>query len=182
MKKSAEQTLLEIFGDPLELVYGTKIGDVEGISDVGAVGVRGVSEDAVVCRVCGEMPIGGSCGCDHSSGEDEDTVCPGCGMMVVDGECGCSHDAVCPSCGQMPPEVDAGCSCGLMEGVNKQCMQCGMNEAMCECGSQMKETDLEEVAPEGYEDVVMALKKEPNVDNPWAIAWSMKNKGIKPEG
>jgi hypothetical protein len=35
--------------------------------------------------------------------------------------------------------------------------------------------------PKGYEDVVKALKKEPDVDNPWAVAWSMKSKGIKPK-
>lgn len=40
--------------------------------------------------------------------------------------------------------------------------------------------ELEEVTPPGYEKVVRALKKDKNVDNPWAVAWSMKNKGIKP--
>lgn len=150
-----QKALLEMFGEPLDSIYGKKIGDVEGISDIGAVGVRGVSEDAVVCPACGEMPIGGSCGCADSD--------------------------VCPTCGQMPPQVDAGCSCGLTESVENQCFQCGMNEAMCECWSQMKETDLDEVAPQGYEDIVKALKKEPGVDNPWAVAWSMKNKGIEPK-
>lgn len=32
------------------------------------------------------------------------------------------------------------------------------------------------VAPPGKEDVVKALKKEPGVDNPWAIAWSQYDK------
>jgi len=67
-----------------------------------------------------------------------------------------------------------------MEGAEKQCVQCGMNEAMCECGPRMKEANLDEVTPTGYEPVVRALKKEPDVDNPWAVAWSMKKKGIKP--
>jgi len=49
----------------------------------------------------------------------------------------------------------------------------------CECG--MNEAELDEVAPEGYEDIVKALKKEPEVDNPWAVAWSMKKKGIEPK-
>lgn len=36
---------------------------------------------------------------------------------------------------------------------------------------------VDEVTPPGGEKVVKALKKNPNVDNPWAVAWSMKNKG-----
>lgn len=35
------------------------------------------------------------------------------------------------------------------------------------------------VTPPGSEDVVKALKDEPGVDNPWAVAWSMYNKGDK---
>jgi len=95
MKKNVDQTLLEMFGYPIEPIYGTKIGDVKDISNVGAIGVRGVSEDAVVCPACGEMPIGGSCGCDNSE--------------------------VCPTCGQMPPQVDAGCSCGWKASTNNAC-------------------------------------------------------------
>jgi hypothetical protein len=34
-----------------------------------------------------------------------------------------------------------------------------------------------EVAPPGGEKVVKALKKQGSVDNPWAVAWAMKNKG-----
>lgn len=37
--------------------------------------------------------------------------------------------------------------------------------------------EINEVAPPGGEDVVKALKKKSGVDNPWAVAWSMKNKG-----
>jgi len=37
--------------------------------------------------------------------------------------------------------------------------------------------EINEVAPPGGEDVVKALKKKSNVDNPWAVAWSMKKKG-----
>jgi len=42
MKKNVDQTLLEMFGYPIEPIYGTKIGDVKDISNVGAIGVRGV--------------------------------------------------------------------------------------------------------------------------------------------
>ncbi len=47
-------------------------------------------------------------------------------------------------------------------------------------GEQIND-EIIEVAPPGYEKVVKALKKNPNVDNPWALAWSMKKKGIKPK-
>ncbi len=39
-----------------------------------------------------------------------------------------------------------------------------------------------EVTPPGFEPVVKALKKRGDVDNPWAVAWSMRNKGIQPKG
>ena len=39
-----------------------------------------------------------------------------------------------------------------------------------------------EVTPPGYEDVVLALKKKAGIDNPWAIAWAMHNKGESVKG
>ena len=42
------------------------------------------------------------------------------------------------------------------------------------------EEELDEVTPPGFEKVVKGLKKNPEVDNPWAVANAMKNKGIKP--
>ncbi len=36
-----------------------------------------------------------------------------------------------------------------------------------------------EVAPPGWEGTVKGMKKHKNIDNPWALAWSMKNKGMK---
>lgn len=36
-----------------------------------------------------------------------------------------------------------------------------------------------EVAPEGWEGTVKAMKDEPGIDNPWALAWWMKGKGYK---
>lgn len=33
-----------------------------------------------------------------------------------------------------------------------------------------------ETAPPGMEDVVMALKKNPKIDNPFAVAWALYNK------
>jgi hypothetical protein len=39
---------------------------------------------------------------------------------------------------------------------------------------------LREVAPPGWEGTVKAMKKHSDIDNPFALAWSMKNKGMSP--
>jgi hypothetical protein len=36
-----------------------------------------------------------------------------------------------------------------------------------------------ESAPDGWEGTVKAMKKHKDIDNPYALAWSMKNKGYK---
>jgi hypothetical protein len=41
------------------------------------------------------------------------------------------------------------------------------------------EEELEEKAPEGWEGTVKAMKKHKEIDNPWALAHWMKNKGMK---
>lgn len=41
--------------------------------------------------------------------------------------------------------------------------------------------EIREVAPKGYEKIVKGLKRDGEVENPWAVAWSMKKKGIKPK-
>ncbi len=38
---------------------------------------------------------------------------------------------------------------------------------------------LQEKAPEGWEKTVKAMKDEPEVDNPWALAHWMKGQGYK---
>lgn len=73
-------------------------------------------------------------------------------MMVIDGKCECTGD--------------------LTEATG--CSQCGMSEASCECAE-----GVEEVAPPGKEDMVKALKKDPDIDNPWAVAWSAHSKEKK---
>ena len=40
--------------------------------------------------------------------------------------------------------------------------------------------DVEEVAPPGWEGTIKAMKKDKKIDNPYALAWWMKNKGMKP--
>ena len=39
--------------------------------------------------------------------------------------------------------------------------------------------EVTEKAPQGWEGTVKAMKKHDNIDNPFALAWSMKNKGYK---
>ena len=39
---------------------------------------------------------------------------------------------------------------------------------------------IKEVAPEGWEGTVKAMKKEKDIDNPYALAHWMKNKGYEP--
>jgi hypothetical protein len=44
----------------------------------------------------------------------------------------------------------------------------------------MKE-EINEVAPEGWEKTVLAMKKHKEIDNPWALAHWMKKKGYQPK-
>ena len=46
----------------------------------------------------------------------------------------------------------------------------------------LDESDLEEVAPPDWESTVKKMKDDPKIKNPWALAWSMKKKGYKPNG
>lgn len=39
--------------------------------------------------------------------------------------------------------------------------------------------ELDEKAPPGFEGTVKAMKKDKNIENPYALAWSMRNKGYK---
>jgi hypothetical protein len=43
--------------------------------------------------------------------------------------------------------------------------------------NKIHETETDEVAPPGGEKLVKALKKNKDIDNPWAVAWSKYNKG-----
>tara|TARA_Y100000034_G_C6898487_1_gene414790 strand:+ start:2646 stop:2933 length:288 start_codon:yes stop_codon:yes gene_type:complete len=47
---------------------------------------------------------------------------------------------------------------------------------------ELHEDELEEVAPPGWEGTVKKMKGDPDIENPWALAWSMKKKGHKPAG
>jgi len=61
----------------------------------------------------------------------------------------------CDQCGMMPTEINSACPCGVSE------------------------NDLVQKAPPGGEKTVKALKKNKDVKNPWAVAWSAYNKKHK---
>ena len=52
-------------------------------------------------------------------------------------------------------------------------------EAEIKAGKNIKRGKYDEVAPPGWEGTVKAMKKHKDIDNPWALAWSMKKKGYK---
>ena len=54
----------------------------------------------------------------------------------------------------------------------------GKNATVHPTGENPSES-VAEVAPPGWEKTVKAMKKHDEIDNPFALAWSMKNKGYK---
>ena len=61
-----------------------------------------------------------------------------------------------------------GCGCMKQLEEEETCNQCGM--------MQTELDGLDQKAPPGREKQVKALKKDPDVDNPWAVAWASYNK------
>jgi hypothetical protein len=43
-----------------------------------------------------------------------------------------------------------------------------------------KKKEVDAVAPPGWEGTVKHMKSHPEITNPWALAWYMKNKGDTP--
>jgi hypothetical protein len=70
---------------------------------------------------------------------------------------------------------------GIPDERGDVCSVCGgpaMPGGVCEICEG--EDDMDEVAPPGWEGTVKAMKKHPTkIDNPWALSWSMRNKGYK---
>ena len=58
-------------------------------------------------------------------------------------------------------------------------------QAACNCAleenPEKQEDQLQQVAvaPPEWEGTVKEMKKDPDIDNPWALAWWMKNKGYE---
>jgi hypothetical protein len=83
----------------------------------------------------------------------------GCGgMMEMDGEC-------CSQCGMMQSDMEESENGGRHPG----------HAASCTC-PDCSRAPVDEKAPPGREKQVKALKKDKNIDNPWAVAWASYNK------
>ena len=155
--------LYEKFGMPLDDKFGTKIGDTPGVKTTGAVGVKDNRVEGTVCSGCGELPIGGKCGCDSSD--------------------------TCARCGMMPPSVDSPCSCrGSMSEASGSCSECGMSESMCQCGMREQQkkgptkSALKKIfkGDKTFKDKVATVKKWGNIDDPEAyVGWAVKKMGKK---
>ena len=65
-----------------------------------------------------------------------------------------------------------------LERMRKQ----GHNGIISQAGKPIKkeEVEIDEVSPPGFKGTVKAMKKHKEIDNPFALAWHMKNKGDKP--
>lgn len=64
----------------------------------------------------------------------------------------------------------AACNCALEENPQKDVGQ---------LQAEVVRTGPVAVAPPGWEGTIKEMKKDPDIDNPWALAWSMKNKGYE---
>ena len=72
-------------------------------------------------------------------------------------------------------------SCEKVKEEFEVCDKCNQDPCQCDdsfgLGEEVEQVD--EKAPPGFEGTVKAMKKHKDIDNPWALAWSMKNKGYK---
>ena len=70
---------------------------------------------------------------------------------------------------------------GIPDERGDVCGVCGgpaMPGGVCEI-CEGEDDEMDEVAPPGWEGTVKAMKKHKRINNPWALSWSMKNKGYK---
>ena len=65
------------------------------------------------------------------------------------------------------------------EDYSEWCKQNNIDRLSYRAFRDSRGRSLEEKAPPGHEDTVKALKRDPNVENPWAVAWAAKNKKKK---
>jgi hypothetical protein len=63
--------------------------------------------------------------------------------------------------------------------LNKDVDQKAVQQRKLDLEKEAKSKGMTEVAPDGWEGTVKAMKKHKEIDNPYALAWSMKNKGYK---
>jgi hypothetical protein len=84
------------------------------------------------------------------------------------------------SCGECQHFLEPG-SCEIVAGLIRRVDTCNKFHPEDPGVVRAKLVSATEVTPPGYEKIVKALKKEPGIQSPWAIAWSMKKKGITPK-
>jgi len=63
--------------------------------------------------------------------------------------------------------------------MNKDVDQKTVQQRKLDLEKEAKTKGMAEEAPKGWEGTVKAMKKHKDIDNPYALAWSMKNKGYK---
>ena len=72
-----------------------------------------------------------------------------------------------------------------IKSFKEACWDTHVQKGMKKKGNKMvpncvpKNEELDEVSPPGFEGTVKAMKKHKDIDNPYALAWYMKNKGYK---
>lgn len=98
----------------------------------------------------------------HNESMEMESVCPDCGMCATHGD----------NMMEVKQRLDAKCWKGKHKEGTK--IKGGVRVNNC-----VPNEDISEVAPKGWEGTVKAMKKHKEIDNPWALAWSMKNKGYK---
>lgn len=84
-----------------------------------------------------------------------------------------------PGKDEMPTDMDENQPLKDKRGGSKGNFEKGMDEApgALKPKNRTKPEEMDEATPPKGEKVVKALKKQKDVKNPWAVAWSMKNKG-----
>ena len=98
----------------------------------------------------------------YNESVEMEMVCPDCGMCQTHGN----------NMMEIRQRLDAKCWTGKHKEGTK--IKGGVRVNNC-----VPNEDIAEVAPKGWEGTVKAMKKHKDIDNPWALAWSMKNKGYK---
>lgn len=182
--KKIFKTLVERFGEPIG--QAVEVGPEEQ--------VKTVEPEVKRVRACPSCKGRGKVDSHKNNGmRTTRMLCPHCrGRGFVDVKPPTTESVnECAHCGSIPHQITEGMCCD----------QCGMMPAMesetsgrhpghasgCTCPDcsrpetddlllQGPEAELDQKAPPGREKQVKALKKNSDIDNPWAVAWSSYNK------
>ena len=170
MKRTVEQHLLEVFGEPIGKTDAAD--DLEGVRDErgkrGHVkppsnrnwGAKFEGASMSTCDQCGGM-----------MGLDEDT-CTSCGSMKLGLEEDQLHQASKKKAKKSKPKAGD----FTRRDRDLDARNYAKYGSPSGWGKKEKDDGLDEVTPPGREKQVKALKKDKKVKNPWAVAWSSYNK------